>query len=522
MDLGALEVQIFVSLVVVLGTAFVALVCDFLKGNNEQLRERNIELRVRQEEREESGGLVHPGAWLQGLASMLKQHMTTPSQAAQETAAAVQPEAVGTRRAWDPAPQTQPTEPTAQPEPAPTPYSSDAEPVEEVSHSEEPAVPSRRPLWRNEEEMERVAGLAARMRARRVDEPAQAAPEPVQAAPEPVVEAEETPASPPEKPVEVAASQPAPVAEPVPEPVFEPAPIAREEAPAIEAVPAVTALSIRGEVDSSRVKVLRIDSLTRDRGEQRQNLDLGQELRRVAELMGVHAGEPKTLEPVVEQEPVAAETTTVEEPAAFAEETPTPVAEVASAPVEIEAEEIYSAYSAFPETHAEPTREPEHLTSLRIPAGVQAPQVFAELMESPNPFTGIVALVSISETDAESGESPPKADVTATVNHLIASMLRERDFACRTREDEFVLIYPDETGASAQRRLHQVSEKLWDYQLRSMGALSIGFTSGALEVHGQPLNAAVASARERMNQNKRNRKSMRTGFSSTEKRAVNA
>jgi hypothetical protein len=37
---------------VVLGGAFVALVCDYLKGNNEQLREYNIELRVRKEEQE--------------------------------------------------------------------------------------------------------------------------------------------------------------------------------------------------------------------------------------------------------------------------------------------------------------------------------------------------------------------------------------------------------------------------------------------------------------------------------------
>ncbi len=63
MDLGALELQIFVSLVVVLGSAFVALVCDYLKGNNEQLRERNIELRVRTEEQERFA-ILNPSAWL--------------------------------------------------------------------------------------------------------------------------------------------------------------------------------------------------------------------------------------------------------------------------------------------------------------------------------------------------------------------------------------------------------------------------------------------------------------------------
>lgn len=50
--MGAMELQIFVSLLVVLGAAFVALICDFLKGNNEKLREFNIELITRQEERE--------------------------------------------------------------------------------------------------------------------------------------------------------------------------------------------------------------------------------------------------------------------------------------------------------------------------------------------------------------------------------------------------------------------------------------------------------------------------------------
>src|SRR5450759_1543981 len=50
--MGVIELQVFVSLVVILGAAFVALICDFLKGNNEQLRESNIEMRVRQDERE--------------------------------------------------------------------------------------------------------------------------------------------------------------------------------------------------------------------------------------------------------------------------------------------------------------------------------------------------------------------------------------------------------------------------------------------------------------------------------------
>ena len=65
--MGAMELQIFVSLLVVLGAAFVALICDFLKGNNEKLREFNIELVTRQEERERSSVSL-PQARLSGQA----------------------------------------------------------------------------------------------------------------------------------------------------------------------------------------------------------------------------------------------------------------------------------------------------------------------------------------------------------------------------------------------------------------------------------------------------------------------
>ena len=52
MNFDSVQVQIFVSLVLVLGALVVAFLCDFLKGNNEVLRERNIELAVRQQERD--------------------------------------------------------------------------------------------------------------------------------------------------------------------------------------------------------------------------------------------------------------------------------------------------------------------------------------------------------------------------------------------------------------------------------------------------------------------------------------
>src|SRR5579883_1159738 len=50
MGFGQYELQILISLVVIMGAAFVALICDYLKGNNEQLRELVIQLSARREE----------------------------------------------------------------------------------------------------------------------------------------------------------------------------------------------------------------------------------------------------------------------------------------------------------------------------------------------------------------------------------------------------------------------------------------------------------------------------------------
>src|ERR1700704_1396698 len=52
MDFGPHTIHIFVSLIVVLAAAGVALVCDLLKGNNEHLRELAVELKVRNDEAE--------------------------------------------------------------------------------------------------------------------------------------------------------------------------------------------------------------------------------------------------------------------------------------------------------------------------------------------------------------------------------------------------------------------------------------------------------------------------------------
>src|ERR1700679_2657970 len=60
MEHAYFQPEIFISLAVILGTALVAFICDFLKRNNEQLRELTIELKVRQEEAQRRGQMMTP------------------------------------------------------------------------------------------------------------------------------------------------------------------------------------------------------------------------------------------------------------------------------------------------------------------------------------------------------------------------------------------------------------------------------------------------------------------------------
>lgn len=123
-----------------------------------------------------------------------------------------------------------------------------------------------------------------------------------------------------------------------------------------------------------------------------------------------------------------------------------------------------------------------------------------ELLASNEPFAGLVVSIGINDTDSSMWHSQ---GLMQSVGGYIAGLLQEKDFSCRTAYDEFVLVCPGEAGAQSQRRLNHISERLWDYQLRGIGACSILFSWGGVQVKDQPLAEALASATERMRETKR-------------------
>jgi hypothetical protein len=154
-------------------------------------------------------------------------------------------------------------------------------------------------------------------------------------------------------------------------------------------------------------------------------------------------------------------------------------------------------------SNPEPAREkpaPAIAVAPAWPTGMIEQPVFQNLLDGGELFSGLVVSIGINDSDSSMWHS---RGLMQSVGSCIAELLREKDFSCRTAYDEFIVVCCVEPGAESQRRLNNISERLWNYQLRGLSACSILFSWGGVQVQDQPLAEAVASAVERMRQTKR-------------------
>ncbi len=134
------------------------------------------------------------------------------------------------------------------------------------------------------------------------------------------------------------------------------------------------------------------------------------------------------------------------------------------------------------------------------PTGMIQQPVLEKLLADGELFSGLVVSIGVNDSDSSMWHSQ---GLMHSVGNYLTGLLHEQDFSCRTDYDEFILVCRGEHGAQSQRRLNNISELLWDYQLRGIGASSILFSWGGVQVKDQPLSEAVASAVDRMRQTKR-------------------
>jgi hypothetical protein len=132
-----------------------------------------------------------------------------------------------------------------------------------------------------------------------------------------------------------------------------------------------------------------------------------------------------------------------------------------------------------------------------IPTGMCDRATLQPLFEADPPFTGLVVLVGIANSRTPHVEHPAQP--------FIEGLLGPADFACRNADDEFLIVCPELRGVEAQRRLNEISERLWNFQLRGQGSFTVLFSWGGIGVENEPLSATIASAVTRMQQTKRSR-----------------
>ena len=174
------------------------------------------------------------------------------------------------------------------------------------------------------------------------------------------------------------------------------------------------------------------------------------------------------------------------------------------APVAVTVKKDWSALLSRQRATARPSSRVEvralkHASS-PVPAGFHDSYVLSRLVQSRQPVSGLMISIGVNTVPNEDGAIPEP------VRKLLQSLIGPDDFACQSGNDEFLLIFPNERGAAAQRRLSFVAQQLWDFQLRSLGNLSILFSWGGVEVRGESIEEAIASATERMRETKRGRK----------------
>jgi hypothetical protein len=368
MDLGAYQLQIFLSLFVVLGAAFVALVCDLLKGNNQQLRELNIELKIRHEEETKRYEML-----LLSQTQAAEQNKKDAPAAFVEAPMAA--EAVGAERGGRP------------------------------PRAERKRAPAQEALAA----MERGAQMAALPRRR---------PQPAQTIP---VELEQP------------GAQYAAVMSNSTPPVQEPDLIVEQVVESVLAraaeIPAAAAFSTPPPAQASS---------TRD----------------WSSLLNKKATPAETSQP-------------------------TP-----SAPVR----------NPLLEAVVAATDSPAPASAAALPAGFQDGFVLTRLVERRQPISGLVVSIGLAQEKDPNQESNTSETAPASVRTLIESMIGPGDFAAQSGKEEYLLIYPGVRGTAAQRKLSEVAQQLWDFQLRSMGQFSVQFSWGGVEVRSESIQEAIASA----------------------------
>lgn len=137
---------------------------------------------------------------------------------------------------------------------------------------------------------------------------------------------------------------------------------------------------------------------------------------------------------------------------------------------------------------------------LPIPAGTHPPAMLHQLIDSDQLLNGLVMSIGINDYMklAETHGREAAGQLLNTVDSVVSELAGDTGFTSRISDDEFVLIIPSIGGAAAQQKIAAVAERLWDYQLQTLGTFLAVFSWGAVEAQRMRLADALTDAAENM------------------------
>ena len=140
------------------------------------------------------------------------------------------------------------------------------------------------------------------------------------------------------------------------------------------------------------------------------------------------------------------------------------------------------------------TRDLDHLTGLLNQAAL------TRRIEEVEGLDGVVAVCDMDNfKDINDRYGHLVGDeILRNIGHLLQASIRQSDEAFRWGGDEFVVLFYNQVGEIARRRMADIEGRLREFQVRGLGVLPITFSWGTAEAAGRSLRECLDEADRNM------------------------
>jgi len=156
-------------------------------------------------------------------------------------------------------------------------------------------------------------------------------------------------------------------------------------------------------------------------------------------------------------------------------------------------------------------RETRQTLDLDRLTGLFNQAALARRVEAPGEFGGVVAVCDMDnfkDVNDRFGHLVGN-EILRNIGHLLQTSIRHEDEAFRWGGDEFVILFHNQRGDVARKRMAEIETRLLEFRVRGFGIMPISFSWGTAEAWGRSLRDALDEADRTMYALKRSRAATR-------------